>query len=264
MPPPSLSTTTIRRSADRSRRRTSALESCTNAMSPTRTTVGVPVSARPSAVDTTPSMPLAPRFAWARASGPPNHSRSRTGIEDATTSSTSAGSDAAMTCATPGSVSDSSAASVTSIASNARFSACRQRAAHVVPVAPRRSSRSSIAHTIATSCPGSTTPGPPTWTTAGAERAIHSESTLDAGGRPMRTTTSGACASANSRCRSNASNVVTAAGDDRAPLTGSASTGHPVASASAAMRSTGTPPRPPATMTPRWRSTTAPNPALAA
>jgi hypothetical protein len=37
----------------------------------------------------------------------------------------------------------------------------------------------------------------------------------------------------------------------RAPLVGSASTGHPVESASAAMRSIGTPLRPPATITPR-------------
>ena len=69
-------------------------------------------------------------------------------------------------------------------------------------------------HTSATSWPGSTTPGPPTWTTTHDERAIHSASTLDAGGRPMRTTTSGMCASANSRWRSSASNVVTAAGND--------------------------------------------------
>ena len=57
--------------------------------------------ATPSAVDTTPSMPLAPRLAWARAAGPPNHSRSRTGIDEATTSCGAVGQVPATVRATP-------------------------------------------------------------------------------------------------------------------------------------------------------------------
>ena len=66
----------------------SAPLSWTNATSPTSATTGSPVaSARPRAVDTTPSIPLAPRLAWAAARRPPNHSRSRIGIDAATTMS---------------------------------------------------------------------------------------------------------------------------------------------------------------------------------
>ena len=62
IPPPSLSTTTMRRSARGAQGGQRAM-SWTSAMSPTRATVGPPPSATPSAVDTTPSMPLAPRLA---------------------------------------------------------------------------------------------------------------------------------------------------------------------------------------------------------
>ena len=68
IPPPSLSTTTIRRSASR------VIEADEGVAVVHERQVAdqhdrrrAPSSARPSAVDTTPSMPLAPRLAWARA-----------------------------------------------------------------------------------------------------------------------------------------------------------------------------------------------------
>src|SRR5436309_1877730 len=66
---------------------------------------GVP-AARPRAVDTTPSMPLAPRFATTRtpSRGGAYHSRSRTGIDDETMSTASLGSRSSRARATPGSV----------------------------------------------------------------------------------------------------------------------------------------------------------------
>ena len=70
MPPPSLSTTTMRRSASRARRPSRAFESWAKARSPSRTTDVSPARARPSAVETTPSIPLAPRFACATADPP--------------------------------------------------------------------------------------------------------------------------------------------------------------------------------------------------
>ena len=63
IPPPSLSTTMTRRSTPLDRSAVSAPPSWRNAMSPTSATVGTPPRATPSAVETTPSMPLAPRLA---------------------------------------------------------------------------------------------------------------------------------------------------------------------------------------------------------
>ena len=65
-------------------------------------------SATPNAVDTTPSMPLAPRLATTRGGcgrGTPNASRSRTGIDDDTTSVEPAGIRAKSRWANEGSVS---------------------------------------------------------------------------------------------------------------------------------------------------------------
>ena len=68
--------------------RASALLSWSKAMSPTRTVVGAPVRATPTAVETTPSMPLAPRLARTRtpSRARENHSTSRIGMDDDTTS----------------------------------------------------------------------------------------------------------------------------------------------------------------------------------
>ena len=100
-------------------------------MSPTRATVGDPARARHRAPSTTtPSMPFAPRLACARAARPPNHSRSRTGIDEATTSSASGGSARATVRATDGSLSGASGPSTASIAASARWSASIHRCRH--------------------------------------------------------------------------------------------------------------------------------------
>ena len=108
MPPPSLSTTTSVRSTGRSCRPSRPFVSCRNATSPSRATVGRrgSASATPTAVDTTPSMPFAPRLATTRTSdrGAAYHSRSRTGIDDATTSVDSSGVAARAARAIAGSV----------------------------------------------------------------------------------------------------------------------------------------------------------------
>ena len=73
MPPPSLSTTTIVQiDAAVGRRPSRALASCRKATSPISSAVGrcaAAASATPTAVDTTPSMPLAPRLASTRSAG---------------------------------------------------------------------------------------------------------------------------------------------------------------------------------------------------
>ena len=77
-----------------------------NATSPSSTAVGAPLPiATPMAVAMTPSMPLAPRLACTVMSlrGVPNHSTSRTGIDEATTRWPSGGTLAVIARATPGS-----------------------------------------------------------------------------------------------------------------------------------------------------------------
>ena len=103
----------------------------------------------------------------------------------------------------------------------------------------------------ATRCSGSMTPGPPTCTTVASLPAIHVASARDAAGRPMRTTTSGRWASANSSTRTIASNAQMVPGRCRQPDVGSASTGQPVALDSVATSSGATPLRPPARISPR-------------
>ena len=88
MPPPSLSITTMHSGTSRRPIPSSPLVSWTKATSPITSTVGLPLpSATPTAVEVTPSMPLAPRFEYTAMSPrrSPYHSRSRTGIEDDTT-----------------------------------------------------------------------------------------------------------------------------------------------------------------------------------
>ena len=190
--------------------------------------------------------------------GPPNHSRSRTGIDDATTSSASAGSDAATTCATPGSVSGSSAAERRRRSpSSARFSACRQRAAHVVPVAPRQVAESVDRATRARRRGRDrSTPGPPTWTTI-ARRSRRST------GRAPSTPAAGRCARrppASGRRRTPVAEQGVERRHRGRQRSGAATSGRRAPAIPSPRRaprcaSTGTPPRPPATITPRWRST---------
>ena len=67
-----------------------------------RATSGRPARATPSAVETTPSMPFGAAVGVGGAAGPPNHSRSRTGIDDAHSWAPS-GMRSATILATPGS-----------------------------------------------------------------------------------------------------------------------------------------------------------------
>ena len=69
MPPPSLSTTTTHSGAARRASPSRPLVSWSSATSPTSSAVGAPARATPTAVDTTPSMPLAPRLAWTASAG---------------------------------------------------------------------------------------------------------------------------------------------------------------------------------------------------
>ncbi len=144
IPPPSLSTTTTVRSMPRAAAPSSPLASWRNATSPMRSTVGVAEpSATPTAVETTPSMPLAPRLARTRtpSRGAPYHSTSRTGIDDDTTRLAPSGSAARTSRATPGSVGSARSASVRPMASWALASADVHRAPHGVPVPAREAGR---------------------------------------------------------------------------------------------------------------------------
>ncbi len=81
--------------------------SCRKATSPISEAVGAPVaSATPTADDVTPSIPLAPRLASTRTPlrGSPNHSRSRTGMDDDVNRLAPSGNAASTDRATPGSV----------------------------------------------------------------------------------------------------------------------------------------------------------------
>ena len=96
-----------------------------------RAPAGVP-AARPRAVDTTPSMPLAPRFATTRtpSRGDAYHSRSRTGIDDETMSVASLGSRSSRARATPGSVGAVCASSTDAMVAWARRSASIHPSSH--------------------------------------------------------------------------------------------------------------------------------------
>ena len=252
MPPPSLSTTTTRRSTPRRRRAVSAPASWTKAMSPSSTTTVRPDRARPSAVDIVPSMPLAPRLAWARAAGPPYHSRSRTGIDEATTSSASAGSTCAIVRATAGSV---SAGCCPKHPLDVRLG----RGAGVDPLAEPSSSpagsplRSAARRGEAATLPsGSIVPGPPTCTTgaplADDPLAEHLRrrwpSDADDHVRAMRGGEGGVAQHRRRTPRRRRRSI-------GSPTCGSASTGHPDRAESSATASAVMPLRPPATMMPR-------------
>ena len=198
MPPPSLSTTTMRRSARRCRSAVSAPASWTNAMSPSTTIVGAPVcSATPRAVDVTPSMPLAPRLACAVAPTPPNHSMSRIGIEAATTTCDAAGTVAGDEAGDAGSLSGASGPRNRSMAAVAVVGRGGPPAAPATRRRRRAAPRRARASTAASSCAatrwsGSMVPGPPTCTTVAPDPATHWARTFDDAGRPSRTTTVGA------------------------------------------------------------------------
>ena len=106
MPPPSLLSSTI--ASGRSSRRAASRPpmSWARATSPMSRTVGRPAAATPKAVETVPSMPLAPRLEstrGGRSRAGKNVSTSRTGIEEATTRVASAGRRTPSSAATRGS-----------------------------------------------------------------------------------------------------------------------------------------------------------------
>ena len=198
-----------------------------------------------------------PRLAWATARRPPNHSRSRTGIDEATTSRTPSGRCSATARATPGSESACSARSMSSIACSASAAASIHRRNHGDGVdggaaRPTRASIDDAGRSTATRWSGSITRGPPTCTTvaslAGDPRGEH----LRRGGTTdAHDDVRDDWRLANSSTRTIASKAVTAAGRWRQPDDGSASTGQPVAFDNASTSSRTTPLRPPARISPR-------------
>ncbi len=237
-------------------------------MSPTTTSVGAPVaSAMPRAVDTTPSIPFAPRLAWPTAAVPPNHSRSRIGIEAATTSRPPAGRWRATSRATSGSLNGAAAPSARSMTPSATAAAAAHRAAQVGSPTPASASarlaRTAPSTWSATRWSGSITPGPPTCTTGAPLAATHWASTFDVAGRPMRTITSGR-SDANPGWRRRASATAIAPGISRHPDTGSASSGQPVAATKRATSAGGAPAAPASTRPRRRRSRSTRSPGISA
>ena len=151
MPPPPLSATTTVSGGCWPSARTRADTSWRKARSPTSATVGpVDASATPSAVDTTPSIPLAPRLAITRGGrrrGAANASRSRTGIEDDTTRVAGPGSSANSRWASDGSVSGRAASDPPTAPSAARSPPVRPPRRHTTTrssVAPDRTRSRSL------------------------------------------------------------------------------------------------------------------------
>ena len=271
MPPPSLSTTTITRGTPRRRRPIRALVSWRNATSPVSSTVGVQVSATPTAVEVTPSMPLAPRLATTRTSSRAgaNHSRSRTGMDDDTTSTPSAGTAARASSAVVGSVATPPAPRASSRVRRAVASASAHARVHSAgagsvraPASWRHTSAGSAGRDHDSTWSGSGTRpwrSMPTWTAP--LRASHSPRTRDECNAPRRSTNSGRWAAANPSWRRRTSAVVTTRGwVRRQPDGASASTGQPRVSARASTASASaavTAVRAPATMRPRRFETAA-------
>ena len=206
-------------------------------------------------------MPLAPRLAWALAVGPPNHSRSRTGIDEATTRRASAGRRRAIVRATPGSVSCGCPASTSSMAASARRAASVHPARQAGSAGPRGATPASCVGRQACSsrrdrgrwCPArrpgsrrrrprrqppSTGRGP--WRPPGGR---HGRS-RPAGGRRRNPGPGAARRTARSPRRAGAS-----------PMSGRPAPASPAAAARAATSAGATPLRPPARITPRRPST---------
>ena len=198
IPPPSLSTTTMREVDAPVAQRGQAPLSWTKAMSPTSATTGRPRRAMPRAVDTTPSMPLAPRFA-----NPARRSARRTTRSHAPASTTPRprrprGRWVATSRATAGSVRPCGPRG----SASPRWRLRRPRRLLPRPASPRvtRSSSHGLADRSAPRCRRC---GRPRCGRGRSRRdrrparpvrrrpTTHSASTLDAGGRPTRTTARG-------------------------------------------------------------------------
>ena len=137
IPPPSLSTSTTSRSSLCSRAVTSAPRSCRKERSPTtRTTGPIETAAEPSAVEATPSMPLAPRLASTlrvRSPAGSQASISRTGMELPAHSTAPSGSSRPRALNGAPSKGSSSPSSQAASAQSAAASATSQSSAQPVP-----------------------------------------------------------------------------------------------------------------------------------
>ena len=249
-----------RRSTSRGRQRRGGVGVVHEGESPISTTVGAPVErsterGRHDAVDAVG----ATIGVGAGAVRPPNHSRSRIGIEEATVNSASAGRWVAIVRAT-----DRLGELGRRVAARLVDRALRDRLRGEPTGEPRwvrgpgfaAASTSSIEPTAVTLRSGSITPGPPTWTIGAPTLALHWASTLKLAGRPIRTITSGVWAAANvSAWRSSASSRTPPRRAVRAsPRSGRR--GSAIRSARATRRpsSRSTPLRPPTRITPRSRT----------
>jgi hypothetical protein len=252
-PPPSLSTTTSVQSGRWLRRASRPLVSWRNARSPSSAIVGPPdPNATPTAVETTPSMPFAPRLAWRRAPRTPNHSTSRIGIDEDTTSSACRSRAAALTIrAAAGSVSGPAHTSRSSTPSTSSAASTQHRyqaaGAPTVTCSTRSSTQpAGCAVTRSSSEPPGSNRRPqrstPTW--YASRPSSHCPTTFDAGSAPRRTTTSGRAACAKSGTRSRASAVAI---PDPQGIRGSNSTGHCMRSQDESSRSASVPMGGPAT-----------------
>jgi len=130
IPPPSLLSSTTTSASPSRRAASSPPISWASATSPISSTTGLsPAAAAPNALETVPSIPLAPRFESTRGASSwaaKNSSTSRIGIEEATNSVAEPGSHSPSRRATSGS--ESRSPSVASIARAAASSAARHRA----------------------------------------------------------------------------------------------------------------------------------------
>ncbi len=224
-------------------------------MSPTTRATGPSATAAdPSAVETTPSMPLAPRLertVMARSVDGSQASMSRTGMELAAHSTAPSGRAAASSGHGAPSKGSSRATSQSAIASVAARSASSQSAVHAgsagrLRVEPARRAASAWAVVVASACTNvagtsaaSRQPASPSRTTSsGRARASSSSSGFDVGIAPVRRTRSGRWASIHGPGRTSWSPRVTtierSCGPVRRPESGSARIGNPVARASSA------------------------------
>ena len=237
MPPPSLSTTTMRRSASRAASAVSAPASWTNAMSP------MSDDRRPrrrgrSRAPSTSRRRSRWRHGWrgpgpwcrrttrgrAPASTTPRRARRRRGGGGRPCGRPPARSAAPRARARRRSpLRPRSAASRPAVAATPVAGRARQR----VDQSRQRPPASRWATTLWS---GSTTPGPPTWTTGAPDASTHWASTLDAAGRPMRTTTSGRSSAAQPLVAQHGVGGGDGAGERRAgPTSGRRARGQPVA-----------------------------------
>ena len=237
IPPPSSFTTTTVRSGWRSRGpTTSAFASCTKVRSPTRAYVGaLAPSASPVAVDTLPSIPAKPRLARTR--GPPTvaRSRSRTALDEPANKVAPGGTEADTTPATA-EPDGQDPATTPATAAVTRSPACHHALAHAWSRCPCATGASSTDNgcTRTARLPGS---GQPTSPLTSSTSTLGSRSSAAAARasvtRPTTSTVFGRCTWSQS-VQVNSSDPDGVARALAPPLEGSATSGHPRASASRA------------------------------